>query len=297
GGMATEAAFAEAVKLFKAGEVARALPLFQELGDKTVSPNVYLYIGYCQLELGRDREAHRAFSTALRQARDLGNDKYETTREAAQEELVRLNLRLATITIALMGQTTGVMVRLDGELLDPSLLESPMIVSPGNHHVQAQAAGWQPVTRDVNVVQGDSKAIALLLDKKVEPVPAAVPPQQGQVVKRSPRASSLTTLGLVVGAVGVAGLGTFAVAGFKTRSLHDRLQTECANGCSDSGHQSDAQSGRTYQAIANVGLAVGIAGTLTGAALIYWGIANKKSAQPTLAIGSGLVAISYQASF
>jgi hypothetical protein len=292
-----ETAFAEAVKLFKAGEVDRALPLFVDLGDRTVSPNVHLYIGYCQLERGRDREAHQAFSTALRQALDLGNDKYGTTREAAQEELVRLNLRLASITISLIGQPGGIEVRLDGEVVDPSLLESPMIVSPGKHHVQAQATGWQAVTRDVTVLQGGSKAIALMLDKKDEPVPAPVAPGQGLTARRDSPGARLTTLGLVAGAVGVAGLGTFAVAGFKTRNLHDRLQTECPNGCSDSGHQSDAVSGRTYQTLANVGLAVGIAGTLTGAALVYWGIANKKSALPTLAVGPGQVAIACQASF
>jgi hypothetical protein len=292
-----EAAFTEAVKLFKAGDVARALPLFIELSDETISPNVHLYVGYCQLELGRDREAHRAFSTALHQATELGSDKYATTREAAQEELVRLNLRLASITISVIGQPAGIEVRLDGEVVDPSLLESPMIVSPGTHHVQARAAGRQTVTRDVTVAQGGSKAIALMLDKKIEPMAASVQPTQAATVKNSSRDSRLTTIGLVMGAVGVAGLGTFAVAGIKTRTIHNRLSAECPNGCSDSGHESDAVSGRTYQTIANIGLGVGIAGTLTGAVLMYLGITNNRSAQPTLAVAPGLLALSYQAGF
>jgi hypothetical protein len=292
-----ETAFAEAVKLFKAGEVARALPLFMDLGNKTASPNVHLYVGYCQLELGRDREAHQAFSTALRQTLELGGDKYATTREAAQEELVRLNLRLASITVSLIGQPTAVAVLLDGEIVDPSLLESPIIVRPGTHHIEAQATGWQTVTRDVTVVQGGSKAIALMLEKKVEPVVAPVVSEQALTARRRSPSGSLTTLGMVVGAVGVAGLGTFAIAGVKTRSLHERLQTECPDGCADSAHQSDAVSGKTYQTLANVGLAVGIAGTLTGAALVYWGIASRKSGQPSLAIGPGLVALSYRAGF
>jgi hypothetical protein len=292
-----EAAFAEAVKVFKNGDTAQALPLFVHLGETTNSPNVQLYVGYCQLDLGHDRDAHHAFSRAVKLSLDPGSAKYVATREAAQAELAKLNLRLASLAISLVELPAEFVVRLDGDIVDPSLLGSPFVVDPGPHHVEAESTGSKSVARDVFLDAGGSKTIALLFEKKIEQ--QAVLSQIGQPVseERNVPGARLTTLGLVAAGLGVAGLGTFVVAGTQARSTYNKLQTECPTGCSDSGHRSDASNGRTYQTVANVGLALGIAGTVTGATLVYLGVKSGKAANASVDVSPGLVQISYAGSF
>jgi len=293
----SETEFAEAVKVFKNGDSAKALPLFVHLGETTNSPNAQLYVGYCHLELGHDREAHQAFSRAVKLSLDPGSAKYGATREAAQAELVKLNLRLASLTISLVELPAEFVVKLDGEIVNPASLGSPIIVDPGLHHVDAEAKGSKPVARDVSVDVGGSKTLALLFEKMVEPEVTVSPVEQSVPVRPSEPGSRLTSLGLVAAGLGVAGLGAFVLAGIEARSTYNKLQAECPSGCADGAHRNDASQGRTYQTVANVGLALGIAGTLTGATLVYLGVTNEKAAKPSVDVSPGLVKISYAGSF
>jgi hypothetical protein len=292
-----EAEFAEASKFFRDGDVAAALPLFAHLGETTNSPNVQLYVGYCHQELGHDREAHRAFSRAVKLSLDPGNAKYAVTREAAQAELVKLNLHLASLTISLVELPAEFVVRLDGEVVNPALLGSPIIVDPGLHHVDAEAEGSKPVARDLSVDVGGSKTIALRFEKAVVPDVALAPAEQSALVQPTESGSRLTSAGYIAAGLGVAGLGAFVIAGMQARSTYNKLQAECPSGCSDSAHRNDAGQGRTYQTLANVGLALGIAGTLTGATLVYLGVTSEKAAKASVDVSAGLLKISYAGSF
>jgi hypothetical protein len=292
-----EAEFAEAVRVFKNGNSAAALPLFVHLGETTHSPNAQLYVGYCQLELGHDREAHHAFSRSVKLSLDLGGAKYVATQEAAQAELAKLNLRLASLTISFVELPAEFTVKLDGEILDPSLLGSSLVVDPGLHHVEAESTGSKSIARDVPVEAGGFKAIALVFEKLIEQDVAQSRTERSVSTQRTDSGSRLTTLGLVAAGLGVVGLGTFVVSGIQAKSTYNKLQTECPGGCSDAAHRNDANSGRTYQTVANVGLALGIAGTLTGATLVYLGITSERAAKASVDVSAGLVKISYVGSF
>jgi hypothetical protein len=292
-----EAAFAEAVKLFKGGNSARALPLFVRLGETTNSPNAQLYLGYCQLELGRDRAAHQAFSRAVKLTLDPAGSKYLATREAAQVELAKLNLRLASLTISFVELPEDSIVRLDGEIVDPALLGSPIMVDPGLHHVEAESKESKPITRDVSLDAGGFKVLALLFEK-----PASQDLATSQIDKHPPTENKdpkarMTMMGWVAGGIGLAGLGTFVVAGLQARSSYNKLQSECPQGCSDTGHRDNANTGKTYQTIANVGLVLGIVGTLTGATLVYLGATRGETPPTTVEVSQGLLKISYAGSF
>jgi hypothetical protein len=293
-----EASFAEAVKLFKGGDAARALPLFVHLTEKTDSPNVRLYIGYCLLELGRLRDAHQAFTLAAKEALDLEEGKYDETRVAAQEQLSVLNLRLARLTISLVQVSGEFTVKLDNETLDPSLIDSPLVVDPGAHHIQAEAPGAKPVSREITLEKGGAKTITLLFEKQTSlPAPLSPSASQHNEVRKESSDSHMVTLGLAAGGLGVIGIGTFAVAGLQTKNTYSQLQAQCASGCTDSAHRNNISEGKTMQLVANLGLAVGVAGTLTGATLLYLGVTNKESAQPELQLAPGVARVSYTGSF
>jgi hypothetical protein len=292
-----EAAFAEAVRIFKNGDIARALPLFVHLGEKTNSPNVQLYLGYCHLELGHQRAAHQAFSQSVKLSHDLGGAKYLATQEAAQLELAKLNLRLASLTISFVELPEEFVVRLDGEIVEPALLGSPLVVVPGLHQVQAEAKGAKPIARDVPLEAGAFKAIALQFEKVIQQPVAEPLAAQPVLVERTDAGSRWTRMGLIAAGLGAVGLGTFVVAGMEAKSTYNKLQSECPSGCTDAAHRSDASKGGTYQTVANVGLGLGIAGTLAGATLVYLGVTRGTAATPAVEVSPELVKISYQGSF
>jgi len=294
---APEAAFAEAVRIFKSGDTARALPLFVHLGETTNSPNVQLYVGYCHLDQGHDREAHQAFSQSVKLSRDLSGDKYMATQEAAQVELGKLNLRLASLTISFVDLPAEFVVKLDGAAIDSALLGSPLVVAPGPHLVEAEAKGAKPISREVPLEAGAFKAIALQFEKMSEPDAPKQLVTQPVLVEQATPTSSWTRWGLVAAGLGAVGFGTFAVAGLQARSTYNKLQTECPSGCSDAAHRDDASKGSTYQSVANVGLALGIAGSITGATLVYLGATRRTAAAPSIEVSPQLVKLSYVGGF
>jgi hypothetical protein len=267
----TSKTFTEAVRLYKAGDVARALPLFTQLVDATHSPNAELYVGYSLRELGRLPAAHQAFTAAAQHALALGESRYEATREAAEAQLLSLNLRLAKLTLSFVDTPVELTVAVDDSHVELAELGSPIVLEPGLHHVRASAPGAEPIARDVRIEAGGSKTLTLAFAKtRTEAVvsPATV---------RAHPTSPLKIAGLVTGGVGGAGVVLFAVAGLQAKGIHDRLRSECANGCSDPGHLDDVSRGKSLQTLANVSLGVGATLVASGAALFYLGYRSERT--------------------
>jgi hypothetical protein len=266
----TQARFAEAVKLYKDGTFEQALPLFERLAADTDSPNAQLYVGYCLVKLGRQVEAHRAFSRVLGTSSAPRDDKYDTTREAARAELFALEPFVAKVVVAPAESPPGLRVSLDGLALDPAVFGLLYAVEPGTHRIEAVADGRAPLARSIQVAAGEIKTLTLLLPKPEAPPvsPAAKAPAPARDDGATLRMLGWSSLG-----IGAAGLAVFAVAGVSAKSVHDDLEAECggAGGCSDAEHQDDASRGKTLQTVANVGLVVGLAGAAGGAVLLLVG--------------------------
>jgi hypothetical protein len=289
--------FTDALKLYKAGNVADALPLFRDVADATHSPNAELYVGYCLAQSAKRVEAYKAFALVLKQISEHPDEKYEPTREAAEAQLAILNVRLAKIVILIADVTPGLAVMLDGTAVEEKAFGSSIVVEPGTHHVEAAATGLTPVRREVSLEGGELKTLNLSLKKTDEGKPsreltlapaaaprrAAPPPDEKHPIR---------TAGYVTGAVGVAGVAAFAITGLMAKSTFNKLDRECgAVGCSDSGHQSDIDRGKTLQTIANVGLVVGAVGVVAGGTMILLGGGKQKepSARVSLSPGGGMV--------
>lgn len=286
-------AFADAVKLFKAGQAERALPSFEQLAASTKSPNAQLYVGYCLMDLGRHRAAHRAFSRTIQSALALNDARYDAAREAAQEQVLALNLRLAKLVLSFVETPPTLVVKVDDERVAASELGSPLVLEPGAHHIEASADGLAPLIRDETIEAGGSKTLTLSFSKAdhEEPKPAAAlpPPKDG--------GATLRTLGFVAGGVAVAGLTVFTVTGLKARSIHAQLEDECPQGCSDPAHLDLVGRGKSMQTAANVSLAVGGVGAVAGATLLFLGFRQGASAEPSIAFNRNGVTLHYRGRF
>jgi hypothetical protein len=261
-----KARFAEAVKLYKTGDFARALPEFEALASETGSPNARLYVGYCYAGLDRPADAYLAFEAA---ARGAGSDaRYAETRTAALSELSNLTLKVARLVVSPVEQPPGLVVKVDGAVLDPSAFDAHRVFPPGDHHVEATATGQKSIVRDVHVEGGETKTVTLFFPKdEAQPTgPGAAPPP------RQNDGSGLRTAGFVAAGVGGAGLVAFVIGGLEAKKTHDELEHECgATPCSDTTHQRDVDRGKSWQTVANVGLVVGGIGVATSVTLLYFG--------------------------
>jgi len=81
--------------------------------------------------------------------------------------------------------------------------------------------------------------------------------------------------------IGVLGMGTFAVSGILANERFSDIEEECSgNRCPDESYNDSIQAGRTMDTVANVGLAVGLLGLVTGGVLIAIDLAT---AEPEVA--------------
>ena len=297
-----EAKFNSGLRLFKAGKMADALPIFREVVEGNGSPNARLYVGHCLQQLGKYVEAHKAFTAVVKQTTQRADTKYEQTREAALAQLGLLEPRVAKVVVSVVDVPSGLAVTLDGAPVEEKDLGSPIVVEPGAHHIEGSAAQMTPVTRDVNVEAGESKT-TILTFKKSETSPAPAATTETTAVKVETPSSGkfpMRTAGFIAGGVGVAGLAVFTIAGLSAKSTFNRMSETCgAAGCADPGQISEIDKGRSQQTLANVGLAVGIVGLAAGATLVILSRNQNSDPAATVAV-SGLPgggALSYMGRF
>jgi len=289
--------FAQAADAFKAGEFAKALASFVALSQRTESPNVQLYIGYCQLRLGRATEAHQAFSRAIEGSEASRSAQYGPTRDAARKQLLALDPQLSKLTVSLVEAPPQAVVKLDGRTLNASQLGSRLTIEPGVHVIKAEAPGALTLVETVKLEKGNAKTVVLLLQSGLTRVPERDAKASG--ANSSPQRATLMTVGWVTAGLGVVGWGVFTVAGLRAKSLYGDLQAQCRIPCSDAAHRDTANAGKAWQTGANVGLAVGVLGTLSAASFFIWG-SQSGSVQRTLAniqFGSGSAQLSYEGRF
>ncbi len=269
--------FTDALRLYRAGKFAAALPAFTELAETTLSPNARLYVGHCLAQLGRHADAYRAFTLTVKEIVANPAEKYEQTREAAQAQLAILNVRVAKLSVVVAEVPAGFTLSLDDSAVQEKDFGSSIVVEPGAHRIAANAPGFEAVQREVSVDGGESKAIHLALRPveaaKGQNVDAPAPPVESAP---SGHGGKMRTAAWVAGGVGVAGLAAFAIAGLAAKGAYEGLQQECGEPrCSDQSHLDDIRQGKSLQTIANIGLVVSGLGLAAGGTL--WALSRREA--------------------
>ena len=146
------------------------------------------------------------------------------------------------------------------------------MVTPGNVVIVATLPDGRTVKREVSVAAGGTEQVELDAAKQEVSPPASKPEAQPAQATPAPatkakKSGSLRPYAYVAGAVGVAGLATFAVAGLMNKSKYDDLKSNCPDGHCGPGKQDDIDGGRRLQTIANIGLVVGVVGIGAGTTL------------------------------
>jgi tetratricopeptide (TPR) repeat protein len=262
------ALFQKGNDLFKANKYAPALEQFKQSYALLPSPNSHLYVARCLAQLGKARDAWIEFDRTADEA-TAGGEKYAQTHDTAVQERDELAPKVALVSVVVPDAAKGVTVRVGAYDIPPDHVGRPYPVDPGTAEVVVQAPGRAPAHQSVTANLGERREVTLAAGpEQGEPPPP--PPETGKGL------NGLRVGGIVAGGVGVVGLILFAAEGAASKSTYNQLSQMC-NGQAGCAGQAGAgrasadsliSSGKTQQAVANAGLAIGVIGIAAGATLI-----------------------------
>lgn len=291
-----DALFFEARQLMAAGKYAEACPKLEEASHAHPGIGVLLNLGDCDAHVGKVGSAWTAFHEAAEAARRASDEREnEARRRMAQLEP---HLNRLTVEVPPQSDTAGLGVRLDGAPLDRAAWGAAIVVDPGVHKLEAQAAGHKPWSQSLEILAPTTTATIPRLELDTPP-PAPFPPPAGQTADTPPAADTppesssggidRRLLALGAGGVGVVGVALGSVFGLLSISHRNVGNAHCqlgpnGNECDAQGVQarSDAITAGNVSTVAYVMGAVGLA-----AGAVLWFTAPPRSSGPAVGVAAG----------
>lgn len=203
----------------------------------------------CYESGGKYGTAWATFQEALVAAKREGQDfrvKFATDHLAALED----KITRFVIHVAPAANAPGLEVRLDGQVVPFAAFGVPAPIDPGTHVIDVSAPGKKPARLELlaNAPRTVVTANVPILENAPEAPPSSgVAPASGsgaaaQQPSQSPsspsrepveRGGTLRTVGYVMGAFGLVGVGTGAVFYFVARSQTMTAKSQCTRGPDD----------------------------------------------------------------
>ena len=168
--------FKQGRELVKNGDHARALSKFEAAAKLMRTFGILLNVAECQEKLGRTASAWATWSEARAVASGPTKADDEATAAARQAALEPTLSRLA-IVVPSGADLPDLEIQRDGEILPRAGWGAAAPVDPGNHVVEARAAGRKAWRSSSEVrPNADRRTVTVALLEKLEPVPVVVTP-------------------------------------------------------------------------------------------------------------------------
>ena len=275
-------------------DYATACAKFAESQRLEPAAGTAINLAECLDRRGQLADAWQRWKEARRLLRD-GDDRIWAVDRKVQE----LEARLPRLTLRLEpGVAPDVRVERDGVPVGAASLGTALPLNPGPHEVVVRAPGHHERRYVVELEESANQELSVapgpaLPEPEPEPEPPPAPPLPVQLDSAPPPAqpvahtSPARTAGFAVVGVGAASL----VAGSVFGGLAIRQKNQM-DGCVESGSRllcdsaglAAADKGRTYATVANVAVAVGVAGLGVG---LYLVLSNAPEGGDRAAIGVG----------
>jgi hypothetical protein len=239
-----EALFREGRTLIKQGKLEQGCDKLEASEKLESSVGTLLNLGDCREKLGKLASAWAAFRKAESIAKRDGNDKKR--QQEAKRRALKLEPDLANITVQVgaKSKAEGLVIKRDGELVDPDLYGTAIVVDPGSHTVVAEAAGHKGWKQEVSVGKGGKRWVVVptlerIPDPPKAPVAITPPPAPPPTVvvdqpAPAPRYVTVhrtwnTTRGIAValGVVGAGTIGTGIYFGNRASDLQSKSDAIC----------------------------------------------------------------------
>ena len=174
-----EVLFRDGRALIKQGKLAQGCAKIEASERLESSVGTLLNLGDCREKLGKVAGAWAAFKKAEAQAKHAGND--DKREDEARRRALALEPKLPSLTIELAAPVPGLVLRRDGEVIDPALVGTAIPLDPGTYTITAEAPGRAPWRSDL-VIQFKAKRRLLVPALAI----AAAPPPPSRVVVEPP---------------------------------------------------------------------------------------------------------------
>ena len=191
-------------------------------------------------------------------------------RRSCSEWLEDARAKIPKVRIRVVGASRVTRVEIDGAVAAEG---SPVALDPGRHTLRVEAEGRPAHERDFSLRPGDDET----LEVEMSPPPGRRP--------APPAARPAPALFWVLGGVAVVGLASWAGFGLAASAETDRLQAECAPGCS----AADRDGAFRTALVADVSLGLGALAAV-GAAVV-WFTRPSRPAQPSALRPGGWLAL------
>jgi hypothetical protein len=283
--VAAEALLTDGRRLMQVGQYARACEKLEASVRMASSVDAILELSDCYEKVGRLASAWASYCAAASAARAAKDTAQE---ETAREKAAKLEQKLTKITLA-APPGKGVTIVMNGKAVDPAAFGTPLPVDPGSHTIVVSGAAGD----DPKAAAGDGAGIQIRVDVP-SPVAATASsggptdPGQAALYGRQQR-----TVGVVVGALGVFGLGAGTYFGLRARSLFDDAKSHCVRYPDQCGLEAVTKSQEAKQAadISTVSFVIGLAGVGGGIALWLTAPRPVPSVRAAFGVGPGTVTL------
>jgi hypothetical protein len=270
---------------------ADALEKLQRVSAVRQTPGVRYHVALCEEHLGHLAAALNDYKSAEDQAR---TEKAQDVLRLVGKRLADLSPRVPHLTLHIVPEVPDATVKLDGELLEQSVLDIPMAMNPGEHRIEATAPN-RPVSATVLTMhEGDATVLDVKLGEPLRAsraMPALAAPLAAGVASSEPaggvpgsasvstrHVKALVATGAAV-VLGAGGLAAFLASGQAREQGRALCFGESNDAC-----QGHIDSVRAWDWTA-AGLWVGAATSATFAVL-WWatpshGVASRPSVRLT----------------
>lgn len=223
--------YEEATKLLDAKDFDAACPkLEQAVQLVPVASGAQLALATCYEGKGRLGSAYRKYEEAAALAKAAGQADRE---QRAREALATMSPRVARLTINPSSGIRGVsgfVAKIDGAAITDASFGTAQPIDAGEHVLHAEAPGYNPLDTKVAIQDGENRNLDLDLTKLGAPPPPPPVATANEPPAESSGDSSLRTVGIVVGGVGVAGIIVGAVTGGMALGKKSDGDVGCSDG-------------------------------------------------------------------
>ncbi len=291
--VAAEALFEQGRTLVAQGKYAEACPRFADSERLDPSSGTLLNLANCYEKLGRTATAWATYREAASAASAAGRADYLGV---AQRHADSLAPKLAKLTATVTQAVDGMVVRRDGVEMPRSEWGAPIPIDSGSHTVEAEAPGYKTWSTDIDVPQDGALVtvtVPALEAVPVQPAPPTPAPSTATGPTEAPTGAAVGTdttsgsvgngqrvTGIVIGAIGLAGLGASALFAVLAKNTYDDSLKNCQPNnpglCNGTG-VSQRNDARTDGNVASVAFGVGAAALVGG--VVVWLTAPRASSQ------------------
>jgi len=280
----------DGLKLAQSGKCDEAIPKLERSEKLHHSAIVLSRLGECQVSQGKLVEGTEMLRKVLREPLPANpSPALSKAYERAQIVLDAAKPKIAGLTIS-VSVPAGAELKLtvDGGAVPNTLVDSELPADPGEHVIEASAAGYLKATTRVTLGSSDKKTVSLKLEVDPNaPAPALAGPgpetSPGAALQAAPASAAAAPVAppeapakqpnrapaYVSWGVGLVGVGVGTAFGVMAMKDKKDLNPQCPNNSCPSSSEGAVDSAKQKGTISTVAFAVGGAGLVLGTVLYF----------------------------